>query len=129
MAVQLLLDTGTIGLLYLIAREVLGRNTATLTAMIAALYPFSALYVLRYTTEPLFTFLLAGAILFLTRGLVYGGITRFAVAGGLLGAAIWCRASLFYFVALLPFIAFSFPVPIKFREIQRVVLRRRRTTA
>ena len=105
-AVQLLLDIATLGLLYLIAREVLGRNTAILTAMIAALYPFSALYVLRYATEPLFTFLLAGAILVLTRGFVYGGITRFAVAGGLLGAAILCRASLFYFVALLPFIAF-----------------------
>ncbi len=104
--VQLTLDVATIGLVYLLAREVFDRHVALLSAIIMALYPFSALYIIRYTTEPLFTFLLAASMLFLTYGLKYDKRRFFLWAGVMFGAAIWCRPSLFYFLVILPLIVF-----------------------
>jgi len=105
-SVQLLLDICTVGLVYLIAKDIFGHRTVLLTVIIISLYPFSSLYVLRYTTEPLFTFLLASAMLFLTGGFLRGGLIRFILAGVFFGAAILCRASLFYYLPFLPVIAF-----------------------
>lgn len=88
---QCLLDLGTLLFLFALARRLLGRRLALLTALTYAAYPGCWWAVSSLYTETLATFLWAAAVLILTLGLEQRRATWFAAAGLILGLAALVR--------------------------------------
>jgi len=89
--VQCVLDLGTLLLVFVLVRRLLGRRAALVAALLYAAYPgfwwaASSLY-----TETVTTFLWAGAVLVLTLGFEQRRARAFIVAGLILGVAALVR--------------------------------------
>ena len=85
---------------YLVARELLGDWGGLITAGLVAGYPNLLYYSMHFSSEPLFTVLLALAVWSFIRALRTDAIPHYALSGVLLGLAALTRPVAFYF---LPF--------------------------
>jgi hypothetical protein len=86
---NVLAGTVLVALVWALARRAGGPRTAAVAALAAAVYPTLILYSPTYWSEPLYTCLLLGALLLVTREGV--GFRGAAAAGVLLGAAALTR--------------------------------------
>ncbi len=99
-SLTVVLDAITCFIIYLLARNLgIGRTVASLAALGWAVYLPEVSLVTRFWSEPLFTALLAGAMLCFVVALRQDGWWRFALVGGLFGLTTLCRPA-------------AFPVPI-----------------
>lgn len=102
---QVLLDTGTVIIVYFIARKLFESETVPLIA--AFLYSISfpsAFYSIRLLSETPFTFALALAVLAFITGLKENRPGAFALSGLLTGIAVYIRVVAVYLPAVLIFV-------------------------
>jgi 4-amino-4-deoxy-L-arabinose transferase-like glycosyltransferase len=115
---QCLLDTGTILLLYKIARICFADAVALLAAGAYAVWPAALLYASLLGSEPLYTFLFCWSLLLSLRFAAHPTWLRAAGAGVLLGFALLTRGNAVMMVVLL--------VPwgiVQFRKTPRLIVR------
>jgi 4-amino-4-deoxy-L-arabinose transferase-like glycosyltransferase len=105
--VQIILDSLTVLVIYLIMKEIFGSQTGILSAAIVAIYPFSIYLSVTIASEPLFTFLLSVFVLLALRALQYQKLSYYCAAGILLALATMTRGAtqffpfVFFFLVLL----------------------------
>lgn len=105
---QVMVDSVTVILLFLIMREIFNVRTGLLTAAVLAVYPFAIYLAISIASEPLVTCLLAGFVLLAIYSVKLQKLRYFAAAGMVLGLATLTRGTtqfmpFFLFVVLLPF--------------------------
>lgn len=100
-ALQMVFDLISVLLVFLLARDLLGRPAAVVAAALYGLYPFPAYYAVRLLTESLFTMLLLAGVYAASRGIRAGTWRWLAVSGVALGLATLSRFSMFYGVFLV----------------------------
>lgn len=99
--IQCLLDSATVGLVYLIARAIGSRRMAFMAALAYAVYPIAIRYCVEITAETPFTLLQTGAIAALVYGVADWRLRLFLGSGILWALAILTRST----PVLLPFVA------------------------
>jgi 4-amino-4-deoxy-L-arabinose transferase-like glycosyltransferase len=100
-ALQMGFDLISVLLVFLLARDLLGRPAAVVATALYGLYPFPAYYAVRLLTESLFTMLLLAGVYAATRGIRSGSWRWLGLAGAALGLATLSRFSVFYGIFLL----------------------------
>jgi 4-amino-4-deoxy-L-arabinose transferase-like glycosyltransferase len=99
--VQLVLSVATVVLTYVLAERLVGRQPATLAALILALDPISITMSSVYESEVLFATLWVVAALAWARSLQKGSAWSAGLAGSLLGLSVLVRAIALYLPVLL----------------------------
>lgn len=112
-AFQLALDAITLFVSYQLGRCCLGDRVARVAVVLQALYPFSALYILRCLPEVFFTLLVTTALLLLVKAQNKPCSRKLAAAGLVLGAAVLCKAVALYFVFLTPLLGLLRPSKVE----------------
>lgn len=102
--IQIVADSFTAMIIYMLFRELFDRPTGYLSAMIWALYPFAIYPTLYIGTETLFTFLVALWALLTTRALKDDRWGLYCAAGSVLGLATLTRGTTQFVPLLLPFV-------------------------
>jgi 4-amino-4-deoxy-L-arabinose transferase-like glycosyltransferase len=107
--VQILLDSLTPVVVYLLVKEIFGQQTGILSAAILAIYPLSIYLSISIASEPLATFLLSVFMLLALYAIQYQKARYYCMAGVLLGFATLTRGvtQFFPFVFLIMLIAFA----------------------
>jgi len=105
-ACHLAFDVLTVLVVFRVAGRLFGGAAARTTALLCALYPFSAYYNVTLLTETLFALLVALGLLFLTDAVLGRSRLNFLAAGAVFGAGVLTRFSLFHYVLSLPVAAF-----------------------
>ena len=119
------LGAATVSIIYLLALRVLNRKTAIVAALLLTIFPGQVFYTGAFLSEPLFTFLLALAMLVLLwnpwprEGLPYG---QLAAVGLLLSAATMTRGITLTFPLVLFAVWFFYMHSRKRALIQTAVL-------
>jgi 4-amino-4-deoxy-L-arabinose transferase-like glycosyltransferase len=109
-AAQALLSLGTAVLVYFAAAKLFDARVALVAAGLATFYPSLLYSNLTILTEPLFTFLLAAAMLCITLAILDSRAAWAAAGGGLLGLAALTRSVVWPFpVVAAPALALLFP--------------------
>jgi len=105
-ALQILADSSTTCVVFLIIREILGFKTALLTAALVVVYPFSIYASLYIGSETLFTFFLSCFVLFFLRAASSSGFFWYLLAGSALGVATLTRGTTQFFPLVIPLLLF-----------------------
>lgn len=100
--VQIIADSGTTCIVFLIAKEILGQRVALLTGVFLVFYPFSIYAALYIGSETLFTFFLSLFVLFLLRAVSFHSVHWYLLAGCSLGIATLIRGTTQFFLAVVP---------------------------
>ena len=98
---QVIADSVTVILIYFIASEIFDFNTAALTSLGWAFYPFAIYPTLYIGPEAFFTCALSGAILLIIYAIKLGAWKYYCAAGVLLGIATLTRATTQWFPIIL----------------------------
>ncbi|MDI3467563.1 MAG: hypothetical protein OJF50_006384 [Nitrospira sp.] len=99
---QIIADSGTTCVVFIIAREILGQRIALLTGFFLAFYPFSIYAALYIGSETLFTFFLSLFVLFLLRAVSFYSVHWYLLAGFSLGIATLIRGTTQFFLVVVP---------------------------
>jgi len=104
--VQIIADSGTTCVVFLIAREILGQRVALLTGFFLVFYPFSIYAALYIGSETLFTFFLSLFVLFLLKAVSFRPVHWYLLAGFSLGIATLIRGTTQFVLAVVPIALF-----------------------
>jgi 4-amino-4-deoxy-L-arabinose transferase-like glycosyltransferase len=100
---QCFLDSLTVVVMFLVAKELFGTGPALVTGLMVSFYPFTVYFCLGVDQEPLFTFLLSSFALALLVALRLDRWHLYGLAGALLGLTTLTRATTQLFpLAILP---------------------------
>jgi 4-amino-4-deoxy-L-arabinose transferase-like glycosyltransferase len=113
---QILLSVATVGLLYVLARELWGTRAALVAAGLLAIDPISVIMPSYLQPETLFTLLLVAATLVLVRGVRARSWPLVAVAGLTFGVAVLVRPVALYMLVVLVPITWVLASPRAWRE-------------
>lgn len=105
---QILLDSATTVIVYLVALEIFGARVALIGGVMQMVYPFSIYSTLFIGPEAPFTFLLGLFVLQTLYGLKYGRSRYFGASGGALGLATLMRGTTQLIPAFVPLLIMSF---------------------
>lgn len=104
--IQIIADSGTTCVVFLIAREILGQRIALLAGFFLIFYPFSIYAALYIGSETLFTFFLSLFVLYLLRATSFHSVHWYLLAGFSLGIATLIRGTTQFFLAVIPIALF-----------------------
>ncbi|CAI4032536.1 Glycosyltransferase family 39 protein [Nitrospira tepida] len=102
--VQVMVDSVTVILVFLIMREIFNARTGLLAAAVLAVYPFAIYLAISIAAEPLVTCLLAGFVLLVIYAVRLQDLRYFAAAGIVLGLATLTRGATQFLPFLLVFV-------------------------
>lgn len=109
MLAQALADSITVVIVYLIARQLFGAQTALLTGIALSVYPFTIYAVTYIGTETFFTLLLSIFVLLSMYAIKHGNLHYYVSAGLVLGLATLMRGTTQYYpLVFLLLLAFLF---------------------
>lgn len=118
--VQFGLDLLTLWLVFRLATAVFGSKTGAFALLAGAIYPLSAIYIPRCSTEVLFTLLVVSSLYVLYVAHTTQSMVRIACAGVLFGLGVLCRSTMALFPLALPILAI-FPTALAGRFWERSV--------
>lgn len=115
--IQAIIGTLTCLNIYLIGKQVIGKDVGKIALLIASIYPFLVYYTGALLTENIFTFLLSLSVLQLLKFREKPDLRNAAFAGGFLGLAALTRPVILAFPVFL-----LFWLVIAFENVRRVII-------